>query len=219
MKEYSLHSQVKEFYRLPGDVLEAKLGSYVVDILRGALAIEVQTKNFSALKQKLAELTKTHQVRLVYPLHERKWITHINEDGAVLKTRKSPRTGQPTDVFRELTMIPFFIGIENFSLEVLLVDEEEIRCADGRGSWRRTGISVKDRRLLRVNSRLLFQTKADYAKVLPENLARPFTNRELAKAACISVRTAQQITYCLGKCGVLETAEKRGKAPTFRNIQ
>jgi hypothetical protein len=56
---------------------------------------------------------------------------------------------------------------------------------------------------LKVNNRILFQTKADYLKILPEDLNEVFTNRELAKLAKISVRTAQQITYCLRKGGVI----------------
>ena len=216
MNEYSLHSEVKNVYSLPGDQFEARLGNYIVDILRGDLAIEVQTKNFSALKEKLQVLTEKHQVRLVYPLPERKWITHVTKDHVILKRRKSPRKGRLTDVFRELVMIPNMIGKANFSLEVLFIDEEEERCADGRGSWRSRGVSVKERRLLRVNSRVLFQDKADYLKVLPDSLSRVFTNSELAKSAGIPVRTARQMTYCLRKGGIIRIVEGKGRALIFQ---
>jgi hypothetical protein len=53
MNEYSLHSEIKKVYSLPGDRLEVKLDEYIGDILRGKLVIEVQTRNFSALKKKL----------------------------------------------------------------------------------------------------------------------------------------------------------------------
>ena len=218
MNESSLHSEIKTVYSLPGDQFEVKLGNYIVDILRENLAIEVQTKNFSALKEKLQTLTETHPVRLVYPLPERKWITYVTNDNAVLKKRKSPKRGRLTDVFRELVMIPTLIGAANFSMEVLLIDEEEVRCADGRGSWRRRGVSIKERRLLRVNSRVLFQSKADFLNVLPDGLNRVFTNNELAKLAKIPVRTARQITYCLRKCGAIRIAEKKGRALAFQKV-
>jgi hypothetical protein len=208
MNECSLHSEIKKVYSLSGDKFEFKLGNYIVDILRGNLVIEVQTKNFSALKEKLQVLTENHQVRLVYPLTEKKWITHITKDHIVLNTRKSPRKGRLTDLFCELVMIPHMIGEENFSLEVLFIDEEEIRCDDGKGSWRRKGVSVKERKLLKVNDRILFQTKADFLKILPEGLNEVFNNRELAKLAKVSVRTAQQITYCLRKGGIIRLAGK-----------
>jgi hypothetical protein len=205
-------------YSLPGDQFEVKLDNYIVDILRGNLAIEVQTKNFSALKEKLRTLTEKYQIRLVYPLPEKKWITYVTKDQVVLDKRKSPRKGRLTDLFGELVRIPYMIGVENFSLEVLFIDEEEVRLDDGKGSWRRRGVSIKERRLLKVNDRILFQTRADYLKILPDNLNEVFTNRELAKLAKISVRTAQQITYCLRKGGVIGLAGKKGRELGFQKI-
>jgi hypothetical protein len=218
MNEHSLHSEVKTKYSLPGDQFEAKLDNYIADILRGDLVIEVQTKNFSALKEKLQVLIQKHKVRLVYPMPERKWITYVTEDNVTLRKRKSPRKGRLSDVFRELVMISNLIGKENFSFEVLFIDEEEIRCADGKGSWKRRGVSVKERRLLKVNKRVLFRDKADYLKVLPDNLREDFTNNDLAKSAGFSLRTARQITYCLRKCGALQIVEKKGRAFVFQRL-
>ena len=219
MNEYSLHSEIKRFYSLPGDRFEVKLDDYIVDILRGQLAIEVQTKNFSALKEKLQTLTEKHQVRLVYPLPEKKWITYITRDNIVVNKRKSPKKGRLTDLFRELVMIPQMIGDENFSLEVLFIDEEEVRCDDGKGSWRRRGISIKERRLLQVNGRILFQNKTDYLKMLPHGLGQVFTNSELAKLTKIPVRTARQITYCLRKSNIIRIAEKNGRELKFQKVE
>ena len=218
MNEFSLHSEIKKAYSLPGDQFEVRLDNYIVDILRGNLAIEVQTKNFSALKEKLQTLTKKYQVRLVYPLTEKKWITHVTKDQTVLDKRKSPRKGRLTDLFGELVMIPHMIGVENFSLEILFIDEEEVRCDDGKGSWRRKGVSIKERKLLKVNDRMLFQNRADYLKILPESLNGVFTNRELAKLAKMPVRTARQITYCLRKGGVIRLAGKKGREIGFQKI-
>ncbi len=218
MTEYSLHAQIKTHYAKPNDQLEAKLGNHIVDILRGNLVIEVQTKNFSALKEKLQTLTKNHPVQIVYPLTEQKWITYVTKDNVVLSQRKSPRKGRLTDVFRELVRIPDMIGAENVSLEILFIEEEEVRCADGKGSWRRKGVSIKDRKLLRINRSLFFQSKTDFLKVLPEGLNEEFTNSELAKLAKIPARTAQQITYCLRKSGIILVSGKKGRALTFQKL-
>jgi hypothetical protein len=218
MNEFSLHSEIKKVYSLPGDQFEVKLDNYIVDILRGNLVIEVQTRNFSALKEKLQVLAEKYQVRLVYPLPEKKWITHVTKDNIVLNTRKSPRRGKLTDLFRELVMIPHMIGEENFSLEVLFTDEEEVRCADGKGSWRRRGVSIVERRLLKVNDRILFQTKTDYLKIMPAGLDRVFTNKELANLAKVPLKTARQITYCLRKGGVIQLVEKKRREMVFQLI-
>jgi hypothetical protein len=219
MNEYSLHSEVKSAYSLPGDQFEVKLGNYVVDILRENLAIEVQTKNFSALKQKLQKLTDNYQVRLVYPLWERKWITHISKDQLTQSRRKSPTRGRLTDVFRELVMITEMIRKENFSLEVLLIDGEEVRFNDGKGSWRRKGLSIKDRKLLKINSRFLFSNRLDYLKLLPAGLNEVFTNADLAKLAKMSVRTAGQMTYCMRKSGALQINSRDRRGLAFQRVQ
>jgi hypothetical protein len=216
MNECSLHSEVKKLYALPGDKFEARLGDYIVDILRENLAIEVQTKNFSALKKKLQVLVEKYQVRLVYPLTEKKFITYVTKDHKVVNKRKSPRRGRLTDLFRELVAIPSMVGEENFSLEVLFINEEEVRCDDGKGSWRRRGVSIVERRLLKVNDRILFQKKFDYLSLLPDGLNASFTNRELAKLAKISLRSARQITYCLRKSEVIRIVERNGRQLVFQ---
>jgi hypothetical protein len=218
MTEYSLHQEIKTYYSIPGDRFEVPLGNYIIDILRDNLLIEIQTKNFSALKEKLRTLTKTHRVRLVYPLPERRMITCTAKDNTVIYTRKSPRKGVLVDVFRELVMIPEVIGAANFSLEILFVDEEEIRCADGKGSWRRRGVSIKERRLLCVNSRVLFQNKADFLRLLPDSLSSTFTNNELAAQAKIPARVARQITYCYRKSGFIQMTGKKGNAFVYQKV-
>jgi len=216
MNERALHLEIKKVYSLPGDQFEVKLDNYIVDILRGQLVIEVQTKNFSAIKGKLETLTEKHKVRLVYPLTERKWITYFTKENVVMSKRRSPKKGKLADLFRELVMIAHIVGDANFSLEVFLIDEEEIRCNDGRGSWRRRGASIKERRLLQVNSRILFKNKTDYLKILPDGLNQVFTNKELSELGKIPLRTARQITYCLRKSGAIILAPKLGRELAFQ---
>jgi hypothetical protein len=77
---------------------------------------------------------------------------------------------------------------------------------------------IQERKLLKVNDRILFQNKSDYLKILPDNLPGVFTNRELAKISNFSVRAARQITYCLRKSGVIRLAEKKRKELKFQKV-
>ena len=54
LRETDLHAALKRLYAEPGDVLEARVDGYVIDLLRGELAIEFQTHNFHAIRRKLA---------------------------------------------------------------------------------------------------------------------------------------------------------------------
>ena len=59
MTEYSLHSEVKDLYSASGDELEVKVNEgFVVDILKENLLIEIQTRNFSSIRNKLVKLVR-----------------------------------------------------------------------------------------------------------------------------------------------------------------
>ena len=99
MTEYSLHSELKDWYSVLGDELEVKVDGFVIDILRDKLLIEIQTRNLSAIKKKLIKLIRYNQVRLVYPVAERKWIVHVSKLGEFVRRRKSPKKGKLIDIF------------------------------------------------------------------------------------------------------------------------
>jgi hypothetical protein len=219
MTEYSLHSQIKDWYKISGDKLEAKVEDFVVDILRGKHLIEIQTGNFSAVKKKLAKMLLKSQVRLIYPIAEKKWIVHVSRSGTFLKRRKSPKKGKLTDLFNELVHAPSLVQNMNFSIEVLMIEEEELRCDDGVGSWRRKGISIKDRKLLKVCNRVVFEGAQDFLKFLPKGMDRSFTNKVLAKKLGIPLRLARKISYCLRKMGAISIAGKNGNELVFRISQ
>ena len=209
MPETSLHSSIKDWYTLPGDRLEAKVGNFIIDIVRDDLLIEIQTKNFSAIKKKLQSLVRDHRVRLVYPIPKKKWIVRVAEsNGEVIGRRKSPKRGRLVDLFDELLWMPLLIREPRFTIEVLLIEEEEIRCKDGRGSWRRKGVSIKDRKLLDVVERAKFSEVEDFLEFLPSDLDLPFSNRSLAESAGLSIRQARRITYCLRRMGAIREVGK-----------
>jgi hypothetical protein len=216
MTEYSLHSEIKDWYKIPGDEPEAKVEDFIIDILRGKLLIEIQTGNFSAVKKKLGKLLLNNQVRLVYPIAKLKWIVYVSREGEVVRRRKSPKKGKLIDLFYELVRTSSLIKDRNFSVEVLLIEEEEIRCNDGRGSWRRKGVSIKDKKLLTVFDRIVFENSHDFLEFLPKELDWHFTNKLLALKLGISIGLAQKISYCLRKMGVISIADKKRNELMFQ---
>jgi hypothetical protein len=207
MTETSLHSILKDWYSLANDKVEVKVDGFVVDIVRDDLLIEIQTKNFYAIKKKLWSLVKNHNIRLVHPIAKRKWIIRELYNN-VISRRKSPKKGQLIDLFDELIRIPHIIAEDNFSLEILMIEEEEVRINDRKGSWRRRGESVLDRKLLEVISRIEFKNKTDFLRFIPDSLKEPFSNKTLAKEALIPIRKSRKITYCLKKMNVIREIGK-----------
>ena len=216
LRERSLHAAVKDWYARPGDHSEASVDGYIIDLIRGDLLIEIQTRGFAPLKRKLERLTLQHSVRLVHPIGHEKWIVRVEADGETLiGRRKSPKRGRPEDVFDHLVSFPELVNRDTFVLEVLMIQEEEVRCHDGKGTWRHREWRRTDRRLLEVVDKRRLDAPEDFRAFLPDDLARPFVNRDLMQAADLPLRLAGKLTYCLRKMGVLEVVGKRGNAQLF----
>ncbi len=184
--ESSLHNQIKSWYGKEDDRFEVRVGDYIIDIVRDNQLIEIQTANFSAIKNKIKVLLKDYPVRLVYPVCKEKTIITVEKNGEIVSKRKSPKKDSFLSLFDELVYCPELINEENFSVEVLLIKAEEIRCKDGKGSWRRNGVSIVDRYLLDVFQSKVFNNKEDFISFLPKGLEIPFTNKILSEVLSIS---------------------------------
>jgi hypothetical protein len=212
LNEKPLHAALKKWYAQPEDQLEVSVDSFTVDILQGDLLVEIQTRNLAAIKRKLTALTVNHLVRLVYPIALEKWIVKLSQNGQrLLSRRKSPKRGTLEQVFEELVSFPHLLAHPNFSLEVLLIQEEEVRRYDGTTNWRHKGWIMHERRLLQVLGRRLFETPADMGALVPAALTEPFTTAELAEVTGHPLWLAQKMAYCLREMGALLPAGKRGR--------
>jgi hypothetical protein len=218
MQETTLHSDLKEIYRLEGGQTETWVDGYLIDVVKPDLLIEIQTRKLGALKRKLADLLDNHPVRLVHPIAKEKFIILKGADGNIIRRRRSPKKGRIEDLFSELVYVAKWANHPNFSLEVLLTSEEEQRIQDGQGSWRRKGVSIQDRRLIKIIERHLFYNTTDYGLLLPSTLVNPFTNRQLANFLSIPHRLASKMTYTLLQFGILEIDGKRGRSYCFKLI-
>jgi hypothetical protein len=213
LNEKPLHAALKQWYAQPGDVFETLVDGFVIDILRGELLIEIQTANFSAVKEKLLTLVPKHPVRLVYPIPQEKWLIKLAPEGdGKAQRRKSPKRGGAEELFSELVSFPDLLIQPNFSLEVLLIQEEEVRRHDRRRRWRRRGWATQERRLLGVVSQQRFETPGDVWALIPDELPQPFTTSDLADAMRKPRRLAQRAAYCLRKMGVITPVGKRGRS-------
>jgi hypothetical protein len=218
MPEFSLHQALKDRYtRSPEDRQEVSVNGYQIDVVCGDLLVEVQTGSFTHLKAKLANLLPNHHLLLVHPIPLDKWVVRLNGAGnQVTSRRKSPRHGRVEAVFSELVRITPYLNHPNLHLEVILTREEEILQNDGRGSWRRKGWSIVDRRLLEVVQVVGLYEGKDFCSFIAPDCPKPFTSRELAQTLQIPAYLGYKIVYCLSAMHLLELAGRRGRARLFR---
>ncbi len=215
LNEGSLHAQIKQWYRRPGDRVEAPVDGFVVDLVRGDTLVEVQTGGFAPLRKKLERLLETRPVRVVVPIALTRRIVRLSPEGEVLSARRSPRRGCPQDVFARLVSLPALLAHSGFEVELLLTHEEEHRHHVPGRAFRRRGWVVVGRSLVSVEQSLVLSTPDDAAALLPP-LPDPFDTAELAAAGGWNRRLAQQMTYCLRELRVLQPDGHRGRAVLYR---
>jgi hypothetical protein len=216
LNEKPLHASLKRWYARPGDRLEVPVDGFVIDIVRENLLIEIQTRNFAKINSKLTKLTRSHQVRLIYPIVQEKWIVpSACANGRAAVRRKSPKRGRLEDLFWELVSIPQLLSNPNFSLEVLMIKAEEMRRYDRR---RRKGWVLEGHRLLAVLDQRLFAQQSDwltFLAFLPERV-ESFTTSELATGLDTGRELAQKMAYCLRHGRTIELIGRRGRTNLYR---
>ncbi len=217
LREKPLHASLKQWYAEPGDRLEVPVETFVIDLVRDDLLIEIQTRGFSSMKRKLRSLLDLgHRVRLVHPIPMEKWIVKIDDGGTILDRRRSPKRGALTDLFSEMVSFPDLLTHPGLEIEVLLTREEELRRHSPDKAWRRKGWVVVERSLLEVVGSHRIDNRADLVGLLPRALPEEFTTADLAGELGRPRRSAQQMTYCLAKAGVIAATGKQGNAVTYR---
>lgn len=217
LREKPLHAALKRWYAAPGDRVEEAVDGFVIDLVRGDLLIEVQTRGFSSMKQKVGALLELgHRIRIVHPIARDRWILRIDGDGQILSRRRSPRHGELPDVAAALVSFPDLLVDPSLEVEVLITLEEELRRHTPGKAWRRKGWTVVERRLIDVVDSSLLRNPGDLRGLLPEGLPDPFTTADLADCLRRPRRTAQQLAYCLRRCGAIVAVGKQGNTVEYR---
>lgn len=212
LNEKPLHAALKQWIALPGDSIEVPVDGYTIDIVRGRLMIEIQTASLARIRGKLTKLLNSHSVRLVYPIARDLWIVRLSRNGGkVLGRRKSPRHGTIEFIFEELVSIVQLLAHPDFSLQVVMIQEEQVRRYEGSYSWRRKGWSIRERRLLKVVDQWIFENPQDVQALIPVSLPEFFTTADLAEATGQPVWLAQKMAYCLRIMGTVTVEGKRSR--------
>jgi hypothetical protein len=216
LNEQPLHAALKAWYAQPGARFEVEVDGFVVDILQGELLVEIQTGNFSSVKEKIKALVGRHRLRLVYPIAREKWLLKLpKEGGGETRRRKSPKRGRVEEVFKELVSFPELMCSAHFSLEVLLIQEEQVRRYNPARRWRNRGWVTVERRLLSVGGRQLFEGPGDMAAILPPDLPQRFTTADIARAMGAPRWLAQKTAYCLRKMNAIVELGKQGRSKLY----
>ncbi len=217
--ETSLHRELKSFYADEEAQFEVPLGRYRIDVVTGDRLIEVQHGSLSAIRDKIRTLVRDHEVTVVKPIVVRKRLVKLVKKGGRVKGRRlSPKRGVLLDIFDELVHFTRAFPHPRLTLDVVLVDIEELRYPGHgrRRRWRKDDFQVEDQRLLEVHETHTFRTARDLLDLVPDTLPDPFHTGHLAEALDVHRWIAQRVAYCFRNMGAAEQVGKQGNAHLYR---
>ena len=218
LNERGLHRALKSHYIVDGDQEEIEVDGFVVDIVTSdRQLIEIQTTGFSSIKGKLNRLLEKNRVLVVHPIAGIRHIIKLQkENNFETVVRRSPKKGRISHIVNELVSIPDLLNHPNFSLEVVLVEEEEYRVFDPSRTRRRQGWTIVGRELIRILDKKKFQSSEDLFGLLLKRLPKEFTTADLAIALGEPRFIAQRFAYCLRKAGSAFVCGKDGNALVYQ---
>jgi len=215
--ESSLHRTLKFQYAGPDGETEAVVGDFVADgINADGEYIEVQTGSFAPLVKKIADFTSHGKVRIIHPVAISKKIDVYDTKGVFLYRRGTPHKGSAWNLFDALLHSPELPLSKGLTVELVLIDITEKRIKDGKGSWRRKGISIQDKELSAWHESILFKKPADYLRFIPFKKKEEFTASALAKQAGIKQWQARRALYVLTKMKLVKRIGKKGNTWIYK---
>ncbi len=220
LKEKTLHATLKRWLDEDPTHHEISLpcGS-VADIFDGERVTEIQTGSFSGFRKKLTRLLEEYPVTVVYPLVHRKWLVWIHpETGETTPPHRSPRVGSWADAGRELIYILPCLTHKNLTVQLVLLDVEEHRLADGWSRDGKRGSHRAERYPLELVDTLTLQTAQDYHALIPPTLPPVFTAAQFGKMAHQQGRVLNGTLKLLLALGVL-TREKQGNHYLYQRTE
>ena len=210
--EKGVHAALKYYFAPDPADHERPVAGFVADIAREDGIVEIQSRQFRHLDDKLAAFLPLGPVTVVYPVIVEKRLLWVDETGEVIRTRKSNKKGRPADLLAELYGIRRHLEAPGLSFHIVLLTAEEVRERHGR--------TVKRGELLPGDLQGEMRLSAGETGALAPELPRgAFTAKEFAKAAGYRPREGSFALQTLVQLGLIRRAGTRGKAYLYEKSE
>ncbi len=217
LSEKTVHAIIKNYLQPDEDYQEIPIENYVADIYKDGEIIEIQTRNFDKMRNKLKAFLPLYPVTIVYPIPREKWLIWIDEEnGELSNPRKSPLKGTRYTVFPELYKIKMFLKDPNIRLKLILMDMEEYKLLNGWSKDKKKGSSRYDRIPTDLIEEIEINCAEDYMQFVPYELEDEFTVKEFGKTAHIPAKLAGMVVNILHYIGTIERTGKSGNAYLYK---
>lgn len=218
LSEKSVHAVLKNYYAPNPGFQEVPVEGYVADIYTGSEIIEIQTRQFNRMRDKLEAFLPICPVTIVYPVASKKTLVWIDpETGEEVERRKSPKKASIYEIFDELYKIKFFLTRPGLRIKMVFLELEEYKLLDGYGNDKKKRATKHDRVPLKIVSEMGIECMEDYMQFVPfDLLEEEFTSKSFAKEAKIHPKYATLVVHVLHHVGILEKVGKQGNAIVYK---
>ncbi len=234
LSEKQMHAAIKRFicpdvscHEVPLDSGEraGEIGSdgkkikkrrFVADILKNGNVYEIQTGPLPPLTEKIKWILENtdHNITVIHPIAETKWMNLLNSKNDLEKRYRSPAKGKLNDIAPELYAVKDFASSPRFSLVILFVEAEQyIKTTQKRSRQKFRKYELIPVNLLRAQ---ILRSLDDYKIFIPDSLGSEFTVKDFSKLSKIHGMEAYHTVYALCDIGLIEECGKIGRAKAFR---
>ena len=218
--EKTLHAVLKNYYEPFEQNHEIKVGRFVADIVGEQGVIEIQTRSFGNLLEKLDNFLEFCEITVVYPLPALKYVSWLDmETGELSPKHKSPKKCRIYDAFKEIIRIKYALDNPRFHLVLCFLDVDEIRFLNGWSENKKRGSSRCDRIPKDIIEEVRFDCVEDYRRFLPDGLPEEFTSAHYAKACKINKQLASNGLNILNYLGLVERVGKKGNSFIYKVVE
>lgn len=221
-KEKVLHRTLKYYLCNDKHYHEIKVpkeskGVLFADIKIDNQIYEIQTRSFNALREKLDEFLKKYQVTVVYPIASHKNIFKMNEENHLISNKKSPKKGNPLEIFYELYKIKSYLNNTNLSFKIIMLNIDEYRKEVKKKHYRSSGYERIVQIPKEIERIIDLKNKEDYLTLLNEyQLNENFISKEFAKATHLTIKKASVALNVLTSMEIISRIGKVNRSYLYK---
>lgn len=205
--ERMLHAVLKYYFEPDEAWQEVRIDSHIADIYRPQdnRIMEIQTRDFGRLRDKLNAFLPDYKVTVVYPIAREKYIYWVDpETGEATGGKRSPKKGQPWEILKEIYRLPDQQMHPNLSFLPVMMDVNEYRLQDGvRSRDGKRGSHRLERMPYEMEEGFLLEMQEDYLALLGDLLMEPFTSKDFGKALKLRGMAVGQSLKTMERAGAI----------------
>ena len=214
-QEKAIHFILKNYFENDNALMEVKLDGMIVDIYNEEGIIEIQTKSFDRLRNKLEKFLDKYPLTIVYPLINSKRITWLNSENNADYNRKSPLHMNVFNSFKELYKIKNYLKHKNLHFCFVFLNVIEIKNLDGYGKDKKKKASSLNKLPIDIEKILYFDSFEDFKNIF-DGTENEFTSRDLSKMKKVKLRDAQVALTVLNYLEIVERIGKQERSYVYK---